>query len=147
MLQLNSLTEWSREHIRAVFESPTADEALKAVQATFSTSINVTLNGKQLAYKDIVDMVLRLRKEAPGGLKVQWLQAIDSPSSPDNREGGLGGMYVIRGIYRVQKDYDRPVEIGRHKAVVVRIESQSTSSFIDSRRIVQLSIVASDSPI
>lgn len=85
MPQLSSLTEWSKEHICAVFESSNTDESLKAIQETFSTSINATLNGKQLGYDEIVQMVIAMRNEAPEGLKVEWLGAVESPGSSNYR--------------------------------------------------------------
>ncbi|KAF8173054.1 hypothetical protein BJ912DRAFT_859650 [Pholiota molesta] len=147
MPQLSSLAEWSKKHICAVFESSNSEESLKAIQETFSNSINATLNGKQLGYDDIVHMVIAMRNEAPKGLKVEWLTAVESTSSSNYRDGFLGGMYIIHGIHRNLPGLPGTVEFSRHKAVVVQIQSQSTDLLIDSRKIVHLSFVASDFPL
>lgn len=83
--QLTSLTQWSQEHIRDVFESISDEDSAKAVEHTFSKSINATVNDKQLGYADIKHLVPSMRKEAPNGLKVQWQQTVDVPCDSTNR--------------------------------------------------------------
>ena len=87
-LQLTSLTQWSQEHIRDVFESSSDENSAKAVEQTFSKSINATINGRQLGYAAIKHLVLSMRKEAPNGLKVQWQQTVDVPCDSTNRVRG-----------------------------------------------------------
>ena len=87
--QLTSLTQWSQEHIRDVFESVSDEDSAKAVEQTFSRSINATVNGRQLGYAAIKSLVSSMRKEAPNGLKVQWQQTVDVPCDSTNRVRGV----------------------------------------------------------
>ena len=86
--QLVSLTQWSQEHIRDVFESVSDEDSAKAVEQTFSKSINATMNDRQLGYAAIKHLVSSMRKEAPNGLKVQWQQTVDVPCDSTNRVRG-----------------------------------------------------------
>jgi len=86
--QLTSLTQWSQEHIRDVFESISDEVSAKAIEQTFSKSINATINDKQLGYAAIKRLVSSMRKEAPNGLKVQWQQTVDVPCDSTNRVRG-----------------------------------------------------------
>ncbi|KIM40655.1 hypothetical protein M413DRAFT_73003 [Hebeloma cylindrosporum] len=144
--QLTSLTQWSQEHIRAVFESVSDEDSAKAVEHTFSKSINASLNGRQLDYAAIKHLVFSMRKEAPNGLKVKWQQTVDVPCDSTNRDGSFGGVYIIEGIRRVLPDHTTSTEFSRCKAVTVRIESESKNLDVDSRRIVTLVFVARDIP-
>jgi len=87
--QLTSLTQWSQEHIRDVFVSVSDEDSEKAVEQTFSKSINATVNGRQLGYAAIKSLVSSMRKEAPNGLKVQWQQTVDVPCDSTNRVRGV----------------------------------------------------------
>ncbi|KAF8150109.1 hypothetical protein B0H34DRAFT_666593 [Crassisporium funariophilum] len=146
-IPLTSLTQWSQEHIRAVFESPSNEDSMQAVDETFAKTVNATLNGKPMGAAEIRQLVLSMRKESPGGLKVQWQQTVEVPQDAHNRNGSFGGVYIIRGIQRILPGYSRPVEFERHKTVTVRIESQSTDPTVDSRKIVNLVFVASDNRV
>lgn len=134
---LSSLTSWSQEHIAAIFEAPTEQGSLKALQETFSPSVKASINGKPLTYDDIERMVLEMRKEAPNGLKVHWLQTVEASYDQNNlvsflyrdhgivfmtfiQEGLLGGTYIIKGIYKMVEGLDEPVEHTRHKVVIVK---------------------------
>jgi hypothetical protein len=83
--QLTSLTEWSQDHIRVVFESFRDEDSEKAIEQTFSKSINATVNDRQLGFAAIKQLVSSMRKEAPDGLKVQWQQTVEVPHDSKNR--------------------------------------------------------------
>ncbi|TFK36660.1 hypothetical protein BDQ12DRAFT_653972 [Crucibulum laeve] len=144
-VRLAGLADWSRQHIRDIFEAPTEEQALKAISSTFSADINASINGSPIKKEDIKNLVLAMRRSSAGGLKVQWQQAVEVPKDPlTNREGSFGGVYVIRGITKMVPGHDKPVEFERHKTVTVKIESLSSDPSYDSRRIVNLVFVASD---
>lgn len=82
---LSSLSQWSQQHIRAVFEAPTEQDSLQAMQETFSPSIKANLNGKPLGFAEIRNMVLLMRNSSPNGLKIRWLQAVEAPHDASNR--------------------------------------------------------------
>ncbi|KJA16422.1 hypothetical protein HYPSUDRAFT_193150 [Hypholoma sublateritium FD-334 SS-4] len=146
---LSSLSQWSEQHIRAVFEAPTEQESLQAMKETFSPSIKAYLNGKPLGFAEIRSMILLMRNNSPNGLKIRWLQAVEAPHDACNRGGSMGGSYIISGILKTKMGTEKPVEYYRRKTVIVKIESQAISNdrFEDSRRIVDLDFVASDFPV
>ncbi|KAK7032284.1 hypothetical protein VNI00_013243 [Paramarasmius palmivorus] len=146
---LCSLTEWSINHIRDVFEAPSDEEALRAIEQTFSLSVTATLNGSPLPREGIIKLVLSMRQGGRmgggSGLRVNWKHTVEVPADPvTNRDGSFGGVYVITGLRKILPDFNRPVTFSRHKSVNVKIESQSPDTHLDSRRIVSLVFVASD---
>ncbi|KAL1739953.1 hypothetical protein HDZ31DRAFT_48477 [Schizophyllum fasciatum] len=141
--RLNNLTDWSIEHIRAVFEARTDDDSLRAIESTFSERLEGTVNGAPLSRPQVAQMVLAMRSSAPYGLRVDWMQAQEMPKDLSCRDGTLGGMYVIRGIQRSTPS-GSPACFERHKTVAVRIESELQDPLMDSRRITSLVFVASD---
>jgi len=83
---LPTLTQWSHEHIRKVFESSTNDEAIRALEETFSTTLRGSVNGKELGYEDVRHLVLSMRNETLGGnLKVEWHGALEVSTGGSNR--------------------------------------------------------------
>ncbi|KAF9446140.1 hypothetical protein P691DRAFT_709115 [Macrolepiota fuliginosa MF-IS2] len=140
---LTSLTAWSMQHMHNIFEAPSDEEALRAIDETFAKNIEASANGKPVRYNDIIGMVLALRKGSR--LKVSWQQARELPlDASTNRGGVFSGAYIIRGIQRILPGANHPVEFERHKTVEVLIEPQSKDISIDSRKIVKLTFVASD---
>lgn len=83
--RLSSLTQWSQEHIRAIFESPSNEESIQAVDETFSSDITAMLNGKQIGQSEIKQLVCSMRAESSSGLKVEWKQTIEVPQDVYNR--------------------------------------------------------------
>jgi hypothetical protein len=79
---LCSLSEWSVRHIRDVFESRSDETSLRAISATFSDKVSATVNGAPLSREGINQMVLAMRRSSPGGLRVQWQQALEAPRDP-----------------------------------------------------------------
>ncbi|KAL0953259.1 hypothetical protein HGRIS_004509 [Hohenbuehelia grisea] len=143
--QLSSLSEWSAQHIRDVFEAPSDDAAIRAVENTFSEDLEATINGQPLKRDNIKQLVIAMRQDAPSGLKVHWHRAVEVPREPSTpRDGSFGGSYVISGIRRQIPGTSQYGEFERHKTVTVRIQSQSSDPTFDSRRIVNLTFVASD---
>ncbi|KAF8626932.1 hypothetical protein AX17_006432 [Amanita inopinata Kibby_2008] len=156
--RLCSLTEWSEQHIRSIFEAETDQDALQAIQNTFSESLSASINGAALSREGIDTLVLAMRGGCGGSnssedaanrqrsrLQVQWKHGVEVPRDPStNREGSFGGVYVIKGIRRVVPGTQKPVEFERHKTVTVKIESMSSELDVDSRRITSLVFVASD---
>ena len=138
MSMFSSLTQWSQQHIRTIFEAPTEEESLQAMRETFSPSIKANLNGKPLGFTDIRSMVLLMRNSSPNGLKIRWLQAVEAPYDASNRvchedfhkiqvfyshlfKGGfLGGSYIINGIFKIKTESEKPAEYYRHKTVIVK---------------------------
>jgi hypothetical protein len=87
--QLTSLTTWSHEHIRAIFEAKTDADALLAISSTFASTVQVTLNGSPLSREGIDHLVLMIRKSSRDGegkgVKVNWLQSVEVPKDESNR--------------------------------------------------------------
>jgi len=82
----SSLTCWSKEHIRGVFEAPSDEESLRTIGETFSQSLKGTLNGKPIDWEDIRQLVMAMRKESrASGLKVEWKHLIEVPENALNQ--------------------------------------------------------------
>ncbi|KIY43930.1 hypothetical protein FISHEDRAFT_52740 [Fistulina hepatica ATCC 64428] len=143
--RLCTLAEWSIQHIRDIFEAKDDAHAMGSIEATFAPHMSGSINGTPLTRPLLTKLVLALRQSSPHGLKVQWTEAVGISEDPStNRNGLLGGSYVIRGIQKTPPGSARPAAYERHKSVQVRIESQKKDTRVDSRRIVSLSFVASD---
>ena len=84
-IKLSSLTQWSQEHVRAIFESPSNEEFIQAVEETFSSDIKATINGKQVGRQEIKQSVLSMRAESSGGLRVEWKHTVEVPQDTYNR--------------------------------------------------------------
>lgn len=80
--RLGSLTEWSMQHIRDVFEAQDDQQALRAVSETFADNVRVSKNGVPMTRHQVDHMVLKLRRNAPEGLRVRWQRAEDIPQDP-----------------------------------------------------------------
>ncbi|KAK7463388.1 hypothetical protein VKT23_006743 [Stygiomarasmius scandens] len=147
--RLPTLTEWSVDHIRAVFEAPTDSHALQAISETFSTSLSASVNGRPLNRSGVENLVLAMRRDAAStGLKVDWERTLEVPDDANtNRDGSFGGFYTISGLQKQIPGSHTPMDFIRHKTVTVRIESQVGDQFIDSRKIVSLVFVATDFPV
>ncbi|EPQ52722.1 hypothetical protein GLOTRDRAFT_131959 [Gloeophyllum trabeum ATCC 11539] len=143
---LPTLTEWSKQHISAVFESRNDAESLRAVEETFSPDVRVLLNGTPVNREGVKQLVVAMRRAAPAGLKVDWQVTVDVPKDPSNRNGAFGGVYVVRGQRKELPGTKGVVDIERHKSVNVVIQSQSEDPSTDSRKIVNLVFVAADLP-
>lgn len=83
-LPLTSLTVWSMQHIRDVFEASSDEEALQALDNTFARNVEATVNGRPIQYQDIQGMVLALRKGSR--LKVSWQQARELPDDASTNQ-------------------------------------------------------------
>jgi hypothetical protein len=79
-MELSSLTQWSQEHIRAIFESPSNEESIQAIDEIFSSDIKAILNGKQVGLLEIKQSVILMRAES-SGLKVEWKQSVEGPQT------------------------------------------------------------------
>ncbi|GLB40297.1 hypothetical protein LshimejAT787_0801680 [Lyophyllum shimeji] len=118
---LCSLTEWSVQHIREIFEAPTDEETLHAISRTFAENVNASVNGAPLSQEGIRQLVLAMRRNSSRGLTVHWKQAVEAPSDPaTNREGSFGGVYIIRGMEKTLPGSQKPVDFERHKTVTVK---------------------------
>lgn len=128
-MPLSSLSAWSIQQTRAVFEAPTSQLCQRAIESTFSPTLTARLNGTPLTYAALCRLVHAMRASAPRGLVVEWTRAEASPNDCSNRvgevfaaaaafmqlqSGTLVGEYTVRGIW---KD---GVEVERHKKVEVR---------------------------
>lgn len=154
--RLCSLTEWSQQQIRSIFEAETNDDALRAIKCTFADKVTATVNGISLPREGIDALVLGMRTGCRGSpdnsegeensrLQVTWKYCVDVPCDPaTNREGSFGGVYVIKGIKRFVPGTQKLVEFERHKTVTVKIDSMMPDLTVDSRKITNLVFVASD---
>ena len=85
-MPLSPLTQWSQEHIRKIFESRSDSEAILAIDQTFATSLRGTINGKDLTYEDVKQLVLAVRNTSSSrSLKVEWQNALEVPADAQNR--------------------------------------------------------------
>lgn len=92
---LSSLTEWSAEHIRGVFEAQTDDDSLRAIADTFSDKLTATVNGRSLTREGISQLVLAMRKQSRGCLAVKWKESVEVPRDPaTNRVRTLPHIYL-----------------------------------------------------
>lgn len=83
--ELSSLTQWSQEHVRAIFESSSDEESIQAIEETFSGDIKAMVNGKQVGRQEIKQLVLSMRAESSGDLRVEWKQTVEDPQDTYNR--------------------------------------------------------------
>ena len=83
--ELSSLTQWSQEHVRAIFESSSNDEFIQAIEETFSSDLKAMVNGKRVGRQEIKQSVLSMRTESSGGLRVEWKQTVEVPQDTYNR--------------------------------------------------------------
>ncbi|KAF8711472.1 hypothetical protein AX14_013277 [Amanita brunnescens Koide BX004] len=151
---LSSLKEWSQQHIRAIFEAGTDEDAVRAIRCTFADKVSASVNGTPLPREGIDALVLAMRNSCGGpvntsgtnaSLQVKWMYGVDVPRDPvTNRDGSFGGVYVIKGIKRMVPGLPNPVDFERHKTVTVKIDSMTSDPKVDSRRITNLVFVASD---
>ncbi|KAJ7631866.1 hypothetical protein DFH06DRAFT_917404, partial [Mycena polygramma] len=136
---LSSLADWSKQHIHDVFESPTNELTLRALDSTFSRSLKATVNGAPVDFNGFSQLIASMSEHsAPGGPKIEWVFADETPDDAGHRNGVVKGEYFIRGIFGIIPGTDALVEIETRKQVVGRIESQSLEDGVDSRIIVQL---------
>jgi hypothetical protein len=84
-IALSSLTQWSQEHVRAIFESSSNEKSIQAVEETFSSDIKATINGKQVDRQEIKQSVLSMRAESSSGLRVEWKHTVEVPQDTYNR--------------------------------------------------------------
>lgn len=84
-IKLSSLTQWSQEHVRTIFESPSNEEFIQAFEETFSSDIKATMNGKQVGRQEIKQSVLSMRAESSGVLRVEWKHTVEVPQDTYNR--------------------------------------------------------------
>ncbi|KAH9945017.1 uncharacterized protein BXZ73DRAFT_73246 [Epithele typhae] len=141
---LPTFSSWSMEHIKRVFEAKSELDCLHALDDTFSQRLEFTFNGAPLPRVGLQKLVLGMVQTAGFDLHVDWKNAVEVPRDGANRDGMLGGYYVI---YNVRKPLPGSTQLAlfeRHKSVNVEIESESADPSVDSRRIVKLAIVARD---
>ena len=101
-LPLCSLTEWSQQHIRAIFEAETDEGAVRAIQSTFADKVSASVNGAPLPREGIDALVLAMRNVCGGpvnangtngtstSLQVQWKYGVDVPRDPFTNRVCLG---------------------------------------------------------
>ncbi|KAI0663913.1 hypothetical protein C8Q70DRAFT_386850 [Cubamyces menziesii] len=138
---------WSTEHIRRVFEAKSENDCLKALDDTFSQRLEFTFNGSPLPREGLQKIVLAMLQASGFCLNVDWLNAVEVPRDGSNRNGMLGGYYIIRNVKKPVPGSSKLACFERHKSVNVVIESESADPSVDSRRIVKLAIVATDVPV
>ncbi|PFH48362.1 hypothetical protein AMATHDRAFT_49568 [Amanita thiersii Skay4041] len=143
--RLSTLKEWSEKHIKAIFEADTDEEALRAIEETFSSNVTGSLNGVPINNRKGVEMLVLTLRGGKGGMKVRWQYGLSAPADPaTNRDGAFGGVYVIHNVKRTLPGTQTLATFDRHKAATVKIESTSSDPNVDSRRITSLILVASD---
>jgi hypothetical protein len=139
--KLPSLSEWSVQHIKDIFESDSDEDSLRSVSATFSDDVTATMNGAPLPREGINELVLAMRKSSKTGLLVEWRQTVEVARDPGTnrvspkfkdptvceivadgplvKDGSLSGYYVIRGLWKQLPGLDEEAEFERHKTVTV----------------------------
>jgi hypothetical protein len=126
------------QHIKEVFEAPSDEESLQALDSTFSRTVDASVNGKPIQYRDLQKMVLGLRTNS--NLTVLWQRAQELPDDATTNQvnsyidmvlvasmlkatlyqsGKFNGAYIIKGIQRTLPGSNRLVEFERHKTVEV----------------------------
>ncbi|OBZ72161.1 hypothetical protein A0H81_07631 [Grifola frondosa] len=143
---LSTFYAWSIEHIKRVFEAKTERDCLEALDDTFSQKLEFTFNGSPLPRMGLQKIVLAMLEGSGFCLNVDWQNAVEVPNDGYNRNGILGGYYIIRNVKKPLPGSSMPGYFERHKSVNVVIESESPDIHVDSRRIVKLAIVATDLP-
>ncbi|KAF9811638.1 hypothetical protein IEO21_06487 [Rhodonia placenta] len=138
---------WSQEHIKRVFEAKSARDCLRALDDTFSQTIDLSLNGQSLPRTHLQTAIMAMVESSGFRLSVEWFSGSECARDMSNRNGTLEGYYVIRNIRKQLPGSPAPMLFERHKRVSVVIESESQNPTIDSRRIVKLAIVATDEPM
>ncbi|KAJ7757660.1 hypothetical protein B0H16DRAFT_1537391 [Mycena metata] len=145
---LSSLADWTRRHICEVFESPTNELTLLALDSTFSRGLKATVNGDAVDFDGFSMLIASMAEHAaPTGPKVEWVFADETPDDAGHRNGVVKGEYFIRDIFGKIPGTDQLIEIETRKQVVGRIESQTSEAGIDSRRIVRLDATVSVEPV
>ncbi|OCH93063.1 hypothetical protein OBBRIDRAFT_790656 [Obba rivulosa] len=144
---LSSFYAWSIEHIKGVFEAKSEIDCLRALDETFSQRVEFTFNGTSLSRYSLEQVILAMVRGSGFRLTVDWQNAVEVPRDSSNRDGILGGYYVIRNIRKELPGMSRPILFERHKSVNVVIESELPDAHVDSRRIVKLALVATDMPM
>lgn len=84
-LKLSSLTEWSRGHIKEVFEAPTKEASENAIAQTFSADLAGSMyNGKPFIVDDLPAAIATTRGlgKPDCGLRVTWLETVDVAKDP-----------------------------------------------------------------
>ncbi|KAH9950009.1 hypothetical protein B0H21DRAFT_777039 [Amylocystis lapponica] len=135
------------EHIKRVFEAKTESECRRALDDTFSQRMEFTMNGTSLPRAGLLRTVLSMVENSGFRLTVEWQNAVEVPLDSSNRNGILGGYYIVRNVAKQMPGYSAPLLCERHKSVNVVIESESPDADIDSRRIVKLALIATDKPM
>lgn len=92
---LTTLSQWSLQHIGSIFEAPSDDDALNAVEVTFAPNVKAAMNGVAIKLDSIKEQVLNLRRTSKRGLRVTWKSLVEVPSDPSNREVRL----VVRDLF------------------------------------------------
>jgi hypothetical protein len=77
--RFSSLTEWSQQHIRDIFEATSDGESMQAISLTFSEDVTASVNSMPLNKEGITQLVKAMRASAPNGLKVDWFQTVEAP--------------------------------------------------------------------
>jgi hypothetical protein len=80
--QLSTLSEWSIQQIKNIFESPTDEGSLQSIQATFTDTVTATLNGAPLSRAGITQLVLAMRGTSKTGLGVTWHHTVEVARDP-----------------------------------------------------------------
>ncbi|KAJ7229755.1 hypothetical protein B0H12DRAFT_222306 [Mycena haematopus] len=147
-ISLSSLADWSKQHITAIFEAPTNELTVRALDSAFSRSLKATVNGEPVDFDGFAKMIASMAQEtSPGGPRVDWIFADETPDDAGHRTGVVKAEYYIRGIFAAVPGSDALVEIEARKQVLGRIESQSSEAGVDSRHIVTLDATVSILPV
>ncbi|KAK6981126.1 ribonuclease H-like domain-containing protein [Favolaschia claudopus] len=119
---LSSLVDWSKEHITAVFQAPSNELTLLALDSAFSRSLQATVNGEPVDFEGFAKMIGAMAEEtAATGPHVDWAFAEATENDDSGRNGVVKGEYYIRGICgRIPGSDGRLLEIECRKEVVGR---------------------------
>jgi hypothetical protein len=87
--KLSTLTEWSVQHIKDIFEGGTDEDSLRSISETFADDISATVNGTPLSRQGIDVLVLTMRKGSQTGLKVHWKHLVEAPRDANTNRVSL----------------------------------------------------------
>lgn len=76
---------WSQEHIKRVFEAKSARDCLRALDDTFSQTIDLSLNGQSLPRTHLQTAIMAMVESSGFRLSVEWFSGSECARDMSNR--------------------------------------------------------------
>ncbi|KIK55518.1 hypothetical protein GYMLUDRAFT_1017843 [Collybiopsis luxurians FD-317 M1] len=147
-LQLSNLGEWAVERTNEIYFAKSMAEAKQAIEKFFAPHVKATVNGRPVSRDDIDTILLGMRPTEEGNLGFFWTDLVYAARDrATQRDGSLGGVYVITGVKVLHPQTGELIPSFRRKSVSIDVESQSDDLAIDSRKIVGFATVAHNFPL